>query len=49
MPLTARASVGDLRYHVINLGNARAEIFGKPEDYAAFLTLLCTAIRPGAE
>jgi len=40
MPRTARASVGGLCYHVINRGNARAEIFRKPEDYAAFLTLL---------
>ena len=40
MPRTARASVGGLCYHVMNRGNARAEIFWKREDYAAFLTLL---------
>jgi hypothetical protein len=40
MPRTARASVGGLCYHVINRGNARAEVFRKPEDYAAFLQLL---------
>ena len=27
MPRTARASVGDYCYHVINRGNARAEVF----------------------
>ena len=37
---TARALVGGICYHVINRGNARAEIFRKPEDYAAFLALL---------
>ncbi len=40
MPRTARASVGGLCYHVINRGNARAEVFRKPEDYAAFRDLL---------
>ena len=40
MPRTARASVGGLCYHVLNRGNARSEIFRKPEDYTAFLTLL---------
>jgi putative transposase len=40
MPRTARASVGGLCYHVINRGNARAEVFRKPEDYAAFQELL---------
>ena len=43
MSRTARASVGGLCYHVINRGNARAEIFHKPEDYAAFLALLRAA------
>jgi REP element-mobilizing transposase RayT len=27
MPRTARASVGDYCYHVINRGNARTEVF----------------------
>jgi putative transposase len=40
MPRTARASVGGLCYHVINRGNARADVFRKPADYAAFLQLL---------
>ncbi|MBM4123088.1 MAG: hypothetical protein FJ249_10920 [Nitrospira sp.] len=40
MPRTARASVGGLCYHVINRGNARADVFRKPEDYAAFRELL---------
>ena len=44
MPRTARASVGGLCYHVLNRGNARAEIFRKPEDSAAFLALLRAAI-----
>ena len=26
-------------YHVLNRGNARAEVFHKDEDYAAFLAL----------
>jgi putative transposase len=40
MPRTARASVGGLCYHVINRGNGRAEVFRKPGDYTAFLSLL---------
>ena len=40
MPRTARASVGDHCYHVINRGNARAEIFHADGDYQAFLDLL---------
>ena len=37
MPRTARASVGDYCYHVINRGNARAEVFHADGDYQAFL------------
>ena len=37
MPRTIRASVGNLCYHVLNRGNARAEVFHKPDDYGAFL------------
>src|SRR5438876_4724546 len=37
MPRTARASVGGYCYHVINRGNARAEVFHKEGDYRAFL------------
>jgi REP element-mobilizing transposase RayT len=40
MPRTARAAVGGLCYHVLNRGNARHEVFHKPEDYAAFAKLL---------
>jgi len=40
MPRTARASVGDLCYHVINRGNARATVFHKDGDYQAFLDLI---------
>ncbi len=40
MPRTARASVGGMVYHVLNRGNAQAEVFHHPEDYAAFLHLL---------
>ena len=37
MPRTSRASQGGLCYHVLNRGNARSEVFHKPEDYHAFL------------
>ena len=37
MPRTARACVAGYCYHVLNRGNARAEVFHKPEDYEAFL------------
>lgn len=40
MPRTARASVGDVCYHVLNRGNGRARVFHKPEDYARFAELL---------
>lgn len=40
MPRTARASVGEYCYHVINRGNARAEVFHAEGDYQAFLDLL---------
>ena len=40
MPRTARASVGNYCYHVINRGNARAEVFHAAGDYQAFVTLL---------
>ena len=39
MPRTARASVGEICYHVINRGNARQEVFRKDEDYKAFIRL----------
>ncbi len=39
MPRTARASVGDYCYHVINRGNGRAEVFHAEGDYQAFVRL----------
>ncbi len=43
MPRTARASVGNAIYHVLNRGNARNEVFHKDGDYGAFLKLLTQA------
>src|SRR5579859_7984251 len=43
MPRTARASVGGYCYHVLNRGNARAEVFHNPQDYEAFLRILAEA------
>jgi putative transposase len=40
MPRTARASVGNVVYHVINRGNDRAKIFHKDGDFLAFLQLI---------
>ena len=40
MPRTARASVGNVCYHVLNGGNARNTVFHKDADYGAFLKLL---------
>lgn len=40
MPRTARASVGGYCYHIINRGNARAEVFHRDGDYHAFIELL---------
>ena len=37
MPRTARACQAEYCYHVLDRGNARSEVFHKPEDYAAFL------------
>src|SRR6056297_3402699 len=43
MPRTARASAGNVCYHVLNRGNGRQTVFHKDEDYAAFLKLLAEA------
>jgi putative transposase len=43
MPRTARASAGGYCYHVLNRGNARAEIFHHEGDYEAFLALVVEA------
>jgi putative transposase len=40
MPRTARASVGDICYHVINRGNAQIEVSHKDGDYQAFIELI---------
>ena len=40
MPRTVRASQAGFCYHVLNRGNARSEVFHKPEDYASFLQAL---------
>ena len=45
MPRTARASVGDYCYHIINRGNGRAQVFHADGDYQAFITLLREASR----
>ncbi|HEX5471316.1 MAG TPA: transposase [Lacipirellulaceae bacterium] len=43
MPRTARASVGGICYHVLNRGNARADVFHKDADFIAFLKLIADA------
>jgi putative transposase len=43
MPRTARGSVGGYTYHVLNRGNARAEVFHKPADYHAFVEIMAEA------
>src|SRR5262245_9001932 len=47
MPRTARASLGDTCFHVLNRGNDRRRVFHKDADYRAFLKALgdaCTAV-----
>ena len=46
MPRTARASAGDICYHVINRGNARREVFHKAADYQAFVDPIALAGDP---
>src|SRR5688572_53784 len=45
MPRTARASVADICYHVINRGNGRARLFHKDADFEAFVALIADAHR----
>jgi putative transposase len=46
MPGAARQSAGGVCYHVINRGNARAQIFHKEGKYDAFIeTCLPEALR----
>lgn len=40
MARTARASIGDICYHVINRGNGKAEVFHKAEDYYRFTEMM---------
>ena len=40
MPRTARASAGHICDHVLNRGNARADVFHRRGDYQAFVDLL---------
>lgn len=40
MPRTARSSAGGVCYHVLNRGNARADVFHDDGDYMGFLELL---------
>jgi putative transposase len=40
MPRTARASVGNVCYHVLNRGNGRARVFHDDADYAHFVELI---------
>lgn len=40
MPRTARASVGNIAYHVINRGNGQATVFHDDDDFAAFVRLI---------
>ena len=43
MPRTARASIGNICYHVFNCGNAQNTVFHNDDDYASFLGLLSEA------
>ena len=43
MPRTARASAAGYSYHVLNRGNARAQVFHKEGDYEAFLDAISEA------
>jgi putative transposase len=44
MPRTARACSAGYTYHVLNRGNARAEVFHKPADLDAFLDIMAEAL-----
>ena len=45
MPRTARHAPGGLIFHVLNRGNARAQIFDEDQDYQAFQRVLaCTLL-----
>jgi len=40
MPRAGRVVADNEVYHVLNRGNGRAEVFHKPEDFAAFVALI---------
>ncbi len=43
MPRTSRSPAGGYCYHVLNRGNARAEVFHKDQDFQAFLAMIAEA------
>ena len=43
MPRTARACTAGYTYHVLNRGNARAEVFHQADDYDAFVEMMAEA------
>ncbi len=43
MPRTSRAPAGGYCYHVLNRGNARAEVFHRDQDFQAFLDMIAEA------
>lgn len=43
MPRTARASKGDVCYHVINRGNAKSTVYHNSSDYHSFIQLMAKA------
>ena len=45
MPRAARRLVGNQVYHVLNRGNGRADVFHKPKDFEAFVSLIAEAKR----
>ena len=44
MPRTARIAPGGVIFHVLNRANARARIFSKDADYAAFEKVPCETL-----
>ena len=40
MPRTARASIGGIRYHVLNRGNALQDVFHEDDDHQRFIELI---------
>ena len=44
MPRQKRVDEAGVCYHALNRGNARQEIFRKPEDYEAFIRVLAEGL-----